>query len=154
MESSLQYHQMEDDEQLQVPPSVQHSTQLGIQIPDKAAPKLPTWIFVAGGRHDREVTTPPLPHHVVRDAPVEVIIFVGVHPIPVDLLESEVLWGRGVAWQVSFLPLPIMWFWLRVCPPPSHALLVSVRGGGDWLPTSTFLSPPGFACDFPPFGRP
>ena len=97
-ESSLQYHRLEDDEPLQVPPSFQQPAQLSIKSPDKAAPNLPTWSVLVVGRHEHEVTPPPLPHHVVRDVPVVVIVCVGVHPVPVDLLDLEVLRGRGVAW--------------------------------------------------------
>ena len=48
-------------------------------------------------KHDREVTPPPFPHLVVPVSAIEVSSRVGVNPVPVDLLESEVLRGRGVA---------------------------------------------------------
>ena len=40
------------------------------------------------------------PHPVVRNAPVEVIASIDMHPVTIYLLESEVLWGRGVTWQI------------------------------------------------------
>ena len=84
-------------------------THIGVQISDKVAPKLPTWSVVAVVRHDRKVTPPPLPQHVVHDSPMEVIDCVGVYPFPVDLLESEILWDQGVYRK---LPPPVLWFWL------------------------------------------
>ena len=56
MVGSLQYHHMEDYEPLQVPLYVPCLAHLIVQIPDKAAPNLPTRSIVAAGGHDCEVT--------------------------------------------------------------------------------------------------
>ena len=83
------------------------------------------------GWHDRKITPPPLPHYVFRDAPVEVIACVGMHPVPVYLLESEVFQGWGVARQVSLLPIHVLL--LRLCvyssPSPCLAGFHTGRGG-------------------------
>ena len=108
MSGSLQYHHLEYDEPLRVPPSVPHPTHLVSQSPYKAAPYLTSWHIIEAGGHDREVMPPPLPHTIVRDAPVEVITSIGVYLVPVYLLDSEVLQGRGVTQQIYLLPFPVL----------------------------------------------
>ena len=83
MLSLLQYHRLEDNEPLQVPPSVLYPTQFIVQRPNKPSPDLPAWRVLSARSHNREVTPPPLPHHVVRYSPVEVVAGVGVQPVPV-----------------------------------------------------------------------
>ena len=63
---SLKYHCLEDDEHLRIPLSVLHPTQVIVQFHDKATTYLPTRHIVAAGRHDRKVTSTPLPHLVVQ----------------------------------------------------------------------------------------
>ena len=47
-----------------------------------------------------------LPYLVVlHNALLEVITSVGVNPVAIDLLESEVLWGGGVTRQNSLHPV-------------------------------------------------
>ena len=60
MSGPLQYHRLEDDEPLRVPPSVTHRMQFFIQGTDKVSPYLPTWHVVATEWHDREVPSPTL----------------------------------------------------------------------------------------------
>ena len=72
------------------------------------SPYLPTWRVVALVGHDREVTPPSLPSLIVRDSSMEVSAGVGVQPVPIDLLESEVLRGQSVAQEISILPLPVL----------------------------------------------
>ena len=93
---SLQDHRLKDDEPLRVPLSVPLPTHLFNQGPEKATPYISTWRVITTVGNDCEVTLSPLPHLVACDAPVEVIAGVGVHLVPIDLLESEVLRGRGV----------------------------------------------------------
>ena len=110
MAGLLQYHRLKDNEPLHIPLSVLHPMQLDIQSPDKATPNLSPWSISAAIRHNRKVTPPLLPHCVVRDASIDMVTCVGVHPFPVYLLESEVLRGWSVTQQVSLLPLPVPWF--------------------------------------------
>ena len=98
MSGYLHYHRLKDDEPLRVPLYVPHPTQLFDQVPGKAAPYLPTRSVVTTGGNDREVTPPTLKRLVFCNAPVEVITGVGVYLFPIDILESEVLRGRGVPW--------------------------------------------------------
>ena len=108
MLGSLQYHRLEDNIPLQVSLYILYPMQLIAQGPDKLSSCLPTWRIIATGGHDREVMPPPLPHAVVRDAPVEAIASVGVHPVSVDLHDSEVFRGWGVTRQISLFPLPVL----------------------------------------------
>ena len=72
---------------LQVPTSPPHPTELFDEVIDEATPYLPIRSVIAPGFHEREVPPPPLPYLVVPDASVEVNSGVGVHPVPIDLLE-------------------------------------------------------------------
>ena len=47
MTGSFQYHRLEDDEPLRVPPSVLHPVQLLPQRPDEPTPDFPTRIVIA-----------------------------------------------------------------------------------------------------------
>ena len=49
---------------------------------------------------------------------------VGMNPFPVELLESKVLRGRGVAWYILPLPLPVLLIQKLV----AHALLLRPDG--------------------------
>ena len=72
---------------------------------------------------------------IVRDASVEVSAGVGVHPAPVEILKLEVLWGQGVARQISLLPLPVLWLQRFVAPAPSLCPTGFCWGrGGDMFP--------------------
>ena len=106
----LQDHCLEDDEPLQVPPSVPHPEQLSPQRLNESSPDFPAWHVIAPRWHDRKVTPPRLPHLVVADAAVEVCARVGVDPVSVDLSETDVLRGRGVTRPVPLFPFPIRRF--------------------------------------------
>ena len=41
---------------------------------------------------------------------------VGANPVPIDLLESEVLRGQGVAWKITPLPLLVLLIQQLVVP--------------------------------------
>ena len=75
---------------------------------NKAPPELPNWRIVAPGGHNHKVTPPPLPSLILLNATMEVSAGVSVKLVPLDLLESEVLWGRGVSRKISLLPLPVL----------------------------------------------
>ena len=49
---------------------------------------------------------PPMPGHFVLDSVMKVGASFGVKPFPVDLLESEVLRGPGVSWQITLNKYP------------------------------------------------
>ena len=51
---------------------------------------------------------PHLPSLIVRDASKEVSDGVGVHLVPIDLLELEFLRGQGVARKIYLLPVPVL----------------------------------------------
>ena len=130
MSGLLQYYHLKDDKLFQVPPSIPHPTLFFDQGPNKETPYLPTWCVVALGGHDLKVAPPFLPRFVVRDPSVEVSAGVGVNPFPLELLESEFLWGRGVSWQISFLPLFILWLQRLVAPTPSIRPAIFYLGRG------------------------
>ena len=94
---------------------------------------------------------------VVGDTPMEVVSIVGMHLVPIDLLEREVLLGWGVSCQISLLPLSIWCLKLRVLPDPTICL-VGVRvagvGGRGVLRFVPFLSLPGRVCFHPLFDLP
>ena len=116
MTGSFQYHYLKDDEPLRVPQSVPHSAQIFHQVHQKYSPDLPAWHIVATCRHGRKVTPPPLPGCVVPYASMKVSAKVDVKPLPVGLLELEVLWGRGVAWKIT--PPPVLLIQRLVAPDP------------------------------------
>ena len=87
---------------------------------------------------------------VVGDTPMEVVSIVGMHLVPIDLLEREVLLGWGVSCQISLLPLSIWCLKLRVLPDPTICLVgvrvagVGGRGrrsrhGHQFLPEGSFM---------------
>ena len=86
---------------------------------------------------------------------MEVSSGVVFHPVPVDLLELELVRGRGVDRQISLLPLPVFRLKRWSLPPRRSALLVSVQGGGGMLQTYPFLFPypPACTCVSPPLIR-
>ena len=79
---------------------------------------------------------------------MEVSFGVVFHPVPVDLLELELVRGRGVDRQISLLPLPVFRLKRWSLPPRRSALLVSVQGGGGYVfPLCVPMSsPPLFVC--------
>ena len=107
---SLQYHCLEENVPLQVPQSVLQPMKCFVQVHNKASHNLPSCCVITSGRHDHEITSPPLPYPAVHNFPVKAIFSVGVHPVPVGLLESDVLWGWGITWQISLLPLSVLCF--------------------------------------------
>ena len=74
---------------------------------------------------------------------------VDVNPAPIDLLELEVLRGRGASWNIYYIPISFILIQRLVTP----ALLVSVRVGVAKLRPVPFPFPslPVRACVFPPF---
>ena len=103
--------------------------QLRVKSLDKVLPNLSTQSVVAAVRHEREVMPPPLPYLVVRNAPVEVVSCIGLHPVPIDLLELNILRGQGVTRQVSLLPLPVLCR-CDYLSPLLPAFPVFMQGGG------------------------
>ena len=108
MTGLLQNNSLKDYQPLQVPQSVPHPAQLFHQGHHKASPDLPNWIIVAPGGHDRKVTPPPLTSLIVPYAAMKFSARVRVNPVSVDLFESEVLWGQGVARNIIPIPLPVL----------------------------------------------
>ena len=121
---------MEDNEPLQVPLPVLHPTQLYPQILHESSPDFTDRGVIVPRWHDREVTPPCLPHHVVTNAAIKVCARVGVEPVSVDLPDTEVLRGRGAPRLVPLLPFPVRRCRRLVVPfPLLHAAsLSSLRG--------------------------
>ena len=115
MSGSLQDHRLKDDEPLQVTQYVFH------QSHNKVSPNLPTWHIVAPGGHDHEVTPPPRTSLIFTNASMKESARVGVKSVPIDLLESEVLRGRGVARQIT--PLSLLVFLIQKLVAPVLSLL-------------------------------
>ena len=80
-------------------------------------------------------TTPATSHY--KNTPVEVIYCVNVHPVSVDLLESEVLRGWGVTLKISLSPSPYCGSSCGSFPPLFRSLLISGQGGGYFFQTNT-----------------
>ena len=83
-----QDHRLEDDELLQVPPSIPHPLHLLPKRPDELSSDFPTPRVIAPRWHAHEVTLPRLPCRVVSDAAVQVRAVIFVYAFSVDLLET------------------------------------------------------------------
>ena len=125
----MQDHRLKGIEPLRVPSSVLHPAQIFQQVHHKASPDLPAWRVVV---HDREITPPPLPSLINPDAIMKVSARVELNPFPIELIESEVLQGRGVAWNITPFPLPVLLIHQLVAPNPSlrSAGICSRRSSG------------------------
>ena len=77
---------------------------------------------------------------------------VDMNPAPIDLLDLEVLRGRGASRNIASIPIYFLLIQRLVAP----ALLVSVWVGvAKFFPGPFhFPSPPVCSCVFPPFFRP
>ena len=99
---------------------------------------------------------PPLPSLVVPNSAMKVSARVGANPVPIDLLESEVLWGWGVARQIASLPLPFHLI-KRLVDPALSLHLSGIRPGKSGKVTSRSFSFPFHSCArpcLPPCVRP
>ena len=114
----LQDHRLKENEPLRVPQSVPHPTQLLHQVHHKASPNITTWHVVPPEGNDRKVTLLPHSSLIITNASMKVSAKVGVNPVPIDLLESEVFRGEGVAQQIFPPPLPVLLIQRFVAPTP------------------------------------
>ena len=101
---SLQEHRLKYDELLLEIQSIPHPTQIFHQGHHKALPDLTTWRVIVPGGRERKVMTPHLTSLIFINASMNAIARDGVNPLPIDLLELEVLSVQGVAQQT--VPLP------------------------------------------------
>ena len=86
---------------------------------------------------------PPLPGRVVPDAAMKVVSRVGVNPVLVGLLESEVPPVWGVACPITPLPLPVRLIQRLVTPAPL------IRYTGICLGRSGVVTTQSFSFTFP-----
>ena len=106
MSGFFQDHRLKDYDPLRVPPSVPHPPQLFNQGPEEVTPYLPTCCVVVPRGNGHKITTQPLLGLIFCNALIKVSAGVGVHPVPVDIFELEVLLGWGVSWQITHPPPP------------------------------------------------
>ena len=153
MSGYFQDNRLKDNEPLQVPQYVPYPKQLFHQSHHKVSPNLPTWLIVYPGEHDHKVISSPLTSLIFTSASMKESAMVGVNSVPVDLLESEVIWGRVVAHQIDPLSPPV--FLIRQLVAPALLfLLAGIRLGrsGEVTGWSFHLpSPPARARVFPTF---
>ena len=119
MTGTFQDYRLKDNEPLRFSQSVLYPDQLFHQGHHEVFPNLPDWRVVALWGNDRKVTPPPLPKLNVPDDTMKVSARVGTNPFPVEPLESEVLWGQGVTWQITLPPLPVLLIRRLVANAPS-----------------------------------
>ena len=90
----------------------------------------------------------PLPCCVVPEPANKIGARVGVNTFLVDLLELEVLQGRGVAWKITHTPLPVLLIHWMVNPAPS------LRPAGLCLGRSGVVTDRSFFNPFTSCARP
>ena len=105
---TLEGHCLEDDEPLRFPAVLKDSPEFYGQRLDEAAPDSLARCVIPQCGHHCQVSPSGLPHLVSLEPPTEVCYIVGLHPVPIYLLDPLLLCCGHIPRQIPCRSLPVL----------------------------------------------